>query len=217
MLVVIGIPVGRTGRHDGGLYGTPALASVAASRAGARVELVGKAGEDPAGDAAVLALGQQDVGHAALLRAPGHPTPRLIDAALDDDSIRPDETDEPAPPAFEPADRADWPVLEPEDVQLALRYVQDVRAIIVAEPMPDAVVRTVIEGAAYLAAPVVVVVADARTTPAADIVLVSPPADPDGAFAEVLGQLGAALDRGISPEEAFAELRTRLGVTSTTA
>jgi sugar/nucleoside kinase (ribokinase family) len=211
VLVVIGIPVRRTGSEAKGLAGTPALAALAAARAGVKVELVGKAGEDAAGAAVVLALGQQGVGHAALLRDSGHDTPVVADPPRDDPPSVADESAQDEPDGTHSPDRSGWPALEPEDVQLALRYLPDIRAIVVAEPVPDAVLDVVKDAASYLAAPVVVV-ADPATSPEADVVLAAPPSDPDGAFAEVLGQVGAALDRGVSAEDAFREVSSRLGL-----
>jgi hypothetical protein len=210
VLVVVGIPVRGSGDQAGGLAGTPALAALAAVRAGARVELVGKAGEDPAGDAVILALGRQGVGHAALLRDPGHQTPIAGERSPDEAALAADDEDRPDREEM-PRDRAGWPVLEPEDVQLALRYLPEVSAIIVAEPQPGPVLAVLREAAGYLAAPLVVV-AEPGEPVDADIVLAPPSTDPDGAFAGVLGQVGAALDRGLSPDEAFREVSTQLGL-----
>jgi ribokinase len=215
VLVVIGIPVWRTRGDAGGLAGTPALAALAAARAGGTVELVGKAGEDAAGDALILALGQHDVGHAALLRDSGHDTPVLANQPDGEPSVGADEAGAGDADRPESVDRSGWPRLEPEDVQLALQYLPDIRAIVVAEPLPDAVLAVVTEAASFVAAPVVVV-ADPATSPDADVVLAAPPTDPDGAFAEVLGQVGAALDRGVSAADAFREVSSKLGVAPAT-
>ena len=219
MIVVIGIPLGVSGSEQG-VAGTPALAAIAAARAGGTVELVGKVGDDPAGDAVVLALGRHGVGHAALLRDPGHRTPVVGIAGADavgvdaagplTGEIEADTHD--AAAIADAADRAGWPTLEPEDIQLALRYLPEMRAIVVAEPMPEPVLKAVADAASFVAAPLVVV-ADPSTSPAADVVLAAPPSDPDGAFADLLGQVSAALDRGVSVDEAFREASARLGVT----
>ena len=70
----------------------PAIA-VAAAAAGARVELISKAGDDPAGDAALLALAAAGVGHVATLRDPSRFTP-----------VR-SQPDEPTDPATDDGDR----------------------------------------------------------------------------------------------------------------
>jgi sugar/nucleoside kinase (ribokinase family) len=214
VLVVIGIPVRRPSGQAVGVAGTPALAAVAAARAGATVELVGKAGDDPAGDALVLALGQLGVGHAALLRDAGRATPVADDPPADDGSLIPPETADGSARGASVNDRTGWPSLEPEDLQLALRYLSDVRAIVVAEPLAPRVLTAVTEAASYLGAPVVIVADDPSDVPVADLVLAPPTDDADGAFAEVLGQVGAALDRGVGVDDAFREVTGRLGLTS---
>jgi sugar/nucleoside kinase (ribokinase family) len=215
VIVIIGIPVAADGER--GVAGTPALAALAAVRAGATIELVGKVGDDPAGDAIVVALGRQGVGHAALLRDPGRRTPIASAPAADDPAGFTAESDPEEARVMDAVDRSDWPVLEPEDVQLALRYLPDMRAIVVAEPVPDAVVTAAREAASYVAAPVVVVVADPASSPDVDVALAAPAADPDGAFAELLGQVSAALDRGVAIDEAFRQVSATLGVTPASA
>ena len=217
MLVVIGIPVGVDG-DPLGVTGTPARAAVAAVRAGANVELVGKVGDDPAGDAAVLALGRFGVGHAALLRDPGRRTPVLPDSPDEETSGIADESETANSTDVDRAvDRTDWPALEPEDIELALLYLPDVRVIVVAEPLPGPVLEAVTDAASYLAAPVVMVTQDATTLPTADLVIAAPDTDPDGAFAEVLGQIGTAVDRGVPIAEALAEVSGKLGLTPISA
>ena len=211
MIVVIGNPR-RVFGSEPGVGGTPALAAIAAVRAGAKVELVGKLGDDAPGDEVVIALGRQGVGHAALLRDPGHRTRVETVAATDEPAPFGEETDSREMSAPEPVEASDSPVLEPEDVQLALRYLPDIRAIVVAEPLPEDVLAAVQEAASYVAAPIVVV-ADAASSPEVDLVLAAPPTDPDGAFAELLGQVGAAIDRGVAVDEAFREVSATLGVT----
>jgi hypothetical protein len=63
----------------------------------------------------------------------------------------------------------------------------------------------------------VIVADDPSDVPAVDLVLAAPTDDADGAFAEVLGQLGAALDRGVGVDEAFREVTGKLGLTSASA
>ncbi|MFL5679860.1 MAG: PfkB family carbohydrate kinase [Chloroflexota bacterium] len=219
MIAIIGIPVARSVHLGGGVEGTTARAANAAARAGATVQLVGKTGDDPAGDALLLALAAAGVGHVAVLRDAAHSTPiaqptgaaseaeetALIDELLDD-----------AAPAFEivPVDAADRPSLEAADVELALRYLPDFRAIVVAEPLADGVVAVAAEAAAYGGAELVVVVAAGQTAPAAAnaLVLEAPRDDDEGAFATMLGELAAALDTGATAADAFREARDRVGV-----
>ena len=44
------------------------------------VQLVGRVGEDPAGEATLLALARDGIGHVATLRDPARPTPALAAA-----------------------------------------------------------------------------------------------------------------------------------------
>jgi sugar/nucleoside kinase (ribokinase family) len=86
MIAVVGLPA-WAGTPDGeGSAGGPAVdIAVAAHRRGAAVELVGKVGDDGAGDAVVVSLGRLGIGHAALLRDPTRPTPVIAppDAAAE--------------------------------------------------------------------------------------------------------------------------------------
>ena len=99
--------------------GTAVATAIAAVRAGASVQLVGKLGDDPAGDAVLVALARAGVGHVALLRDPSRPTPALLRA--DDDAPSRDAADETDDPAerVEPADVAARPALDPADVEPA--------------------------------------------------------------------------------------------------
>lgn len=214
MIVVVGNPIARAPDSGGGLAGIPAQAAAAAVRAGATVQLVGKAGEDRAGDDLMLALARAGVGHVALLRDPAHATP-IVDAVDPDDETL-DPTAEPA--RVRPADAAERPSLDAADVELALRYLADYTTVVIAEPQPDAIVTIVVDGAAFAGAALVLVVAGAGagarlTPPASAVVFEAPPDDPDGAFATMLGELAAAIDRGTPVAAAFREIEGRLGLT----
>jgi hypothetical protein len=215
MLVVIGIPIAAPDDEHGGVSGTPALAAIAAARGGTRVELVGKIGDDAAGDAVVLALGQRGVGHAALLREPGRSTPTLISSA--EPATPADDPENGRDERYEPADRARWPSLEAADVELALRYLPDVRTILVAEPLAEDVLRAVGDTAAYLGARLIVTSTELDPPPSADLAITPPEADPDGSFAGLLGELGAAVEAGDEANAAFDALRSRLGIDATGA
>jgi hypothetical protein len=77
VIVVLGRPTLDEGGRLTGLAGSIAIA---ASAAGARVDVVGKVADDGSGDSVVVALGRAGVGHAALLRDPSG-APRPLDAA----------------------------------------------------------------------------------------------------------------------------------------
>src|SRR3954454_19508280 len=84
MVVVVGVPVWRAGEARGP-DGMAARIAIAAATAGASVELVGRVGDDPTGDALVVGLAQAGVGHVAVLRDSGRETPVVVppDAAGD--------------------------------------------------------------------------------------------------------------------------------------
>jgi pfkB family carbohydrate kinase len=212
VIVVVGNPIARAPYAGGGLAGVPAGAAAAAARAGATVQLVGKAGEDRVGNDLMLALAQAGVGHVALLRDPAHATP--IAESFDEDG---DTGDAPADePSVTPADPAERPSLDAADVELALRYLQDYTTVVIAEPQPDAVMTIVVDAAAFAGAALLLVVDSAAgglAPPASAIVFETPGADPDGAFATMLGELAAAIDRGTPVAAAFREVEGRLGLT----
>lgn len=211
VIVVVGNPMGRAPDAGGGMAGVPAGTAAAAARAGAAVQLVGKAGEDRAGDDLMLALARAGVGHVALLRDPAHRTPIVGRADRDD----PTEDAPPSPPNVTPADMAERPSLDAGDVELALRYLQDYTTVVIAEPQPDAVMKIVVDAAAFAGAALLLVVdsGTAFAPPASAVVFEDPGADPDGAFATMLGELAAAIDRGTPAAAAFREVEGRLGLT----
>ena len=131
MIVVVGLPAYADSpdgeRCAGGLAVEIAAAAV---RRGGTVELVGKVGNDGAGDAVVVALGRMGVGHAALLRDPVLPTPVFAAAPVDDDAT---ELDADVPVGrLLPEDPASRPALEAADVDLALKFLPQAGVIGVA-------------------------------------------------------------------------------------
>jgi sugar/nucleoside kinase (ribokinase family) len=211
MIVIVGNPIGRAAELGGGVDGTAVRAAIAAARAGADVQLVGKAGEDPLGDEVLMALAAAGVGHVAMLRDPDHPTPLAVP---DDTAVAPsamlDGDDEPRVLVV-PADPAGRPSLEAADVELALRYLPDQRVILVAEPQTDGVVAAVSEAADYAGARLVVVTASSSQRPARAFVVEPPADDLDGLFGSLLGELAVLLDRGVAPDEALRGLAARAG------
>jgi sugar/nucleoside kinase (ribokinase family) len=212
MIVVVGNPIGRAAELGGGVGGTAARTAIAAARAGADVQLVGKTGEDPLGDQVLLALAAAGVGHAAMLRDPDRPTPLAVPG---DDQPPPamlDGDDEPRG-AVMPADPGDRPTLEAADVELALRYLPNQRVIVVAEPQNDGVVAAVSEAADYAGARLVLVASASSQRPASALVIEPPADDRDGLFGSLLGELAVLLDSGASPDEALRGLAARAGAT----
>ena len=210
MIVVIGQPV--LTRVEGNPVATGSAARIALTAAdrGAAVQLVGKVGDDPDGEALVLALAQGHVGHVALLRDPAHRTPVEVDAAESiDEGLT--ETDEfPAPEAgWASGDRADSPGLDAGDIELGLRYLTEFRVVVVADELGETALRVAADAAAWNNGTLLVVVPHGRPEPAGmpsdAIVLGAPADDVDGVFDRLVGQLAAAIDAGADPRAAFRE------------
>jgi hypothetical protein len=208
VIVVIGSPVIAVDPATGaiairGLASRVALAAAAADRS---VQLVGRVGDDPAGDAALLALAAGGVGHAAVLRDAAHATPAVEDSVADAD-------DEPFPADDVPNRQTPGLPLEAADVQLALRYLTDFQVVVLAGPLDASTTETALEAAGFAGAHVIRLdggsIAAAATTagtPAADLAVtqLEPPAKDEPAFADLVGHYAAGLDSGRTPGEAFA-------------
>lgn len=219
MIVVIGLPAYAGSASGEGSAGGLAVDVAAAARTrGCPVELVGKVGDDGAGDAVVLALGRMGVGHAALLRDPARPTPVIAAVAVATEPEMADQAgdalaggngDEEPRGEVEllPADPAARPGLEAGDISLALRYLPETRVVVLAEPLPEAAVAAAIEGAAFAVARLVVLVPAGATPPSLppEATVLEAPAEDDGSFGRVVGAFAAGLDAGTEPAVAFAE------------
>lgn len=197
--------------------GIAAAASATALRG--TVQLIGRVGEDPAGDATLLALSALGIGHVATLRDAGRPTP--VEPAGTDPDTRAETADTIADALVDGGDgtagtqddrtslRAGDPAtLDAEDVGLALRYLDGYRVIVVAEQMAAAGLQAVADAAAFGGAQLVVIVAQsgaAVPAPAPDgaVVIEAPLSDPEGLFAGTVGAFAVALDRGTDPAAAL--------------
>ena len=215
MIVVVGLPLAGASATGTSPEGTAARAALAAAAAGSEVQLVGKVGDDPEGDAVLLALARTGVGHVAVLRDPSRRTP-VVDALTDNEPDPFGDGDQQgAPPPDGPHSEGLRPTLEAADIDLALRYIADFRCLVLAEPLADGVVRIAVDAARYSGATLVVVsgseVASSWNLPPEALVLGPPEDDPDGVFARVLGEVAAAVDRGMSASAALAEVTGRLG------
>lgn len=186
--------------------------ALAAANRGARVELVGRVGEDAAGEALLLALARAGVGHAAVLRDPVHPTPVVAPAPPDDADQEGDEDVSPlgeAGPAVPPP--PDGPRLEGADVDLAIRYLEPSGVMVVADDVPADALAAAVEAGRYAGTRLVVLLAGsgpgAGTVPSGlpedATVLVAPDADDEDAFARLVGAYAAALDGGADASAAF--------------
>lgn len=205
MIVVIGLPAYADSPDGEKCAGGIAVeAAAAAKRRGGLVELVGKVGEDGAGDAVVLALGRLGIGHAALLRDPVRPTPVLAGGSAGPDEVA--EVDaEPPIARLLPEDPAERPSLEAADIELALRYLPQSSVIVLTDPLQEGALDVVVEAAAFAAAKLVVVVPAGSSPPdvPADATVFEAPVDDDGSFGRLVGTFAAALDAGTEPAAAF--------------
>ena len=215
MIVVIGSPQARQTAQGIAASGVAVTVGRVAAAAGAEVQLVGKVGEGPVGDAVLLSLAHDRVGHVAVLRDASTPTPLAPDGSGDDAVLGP-EGDEPKDPH---PDEAARPTLDSGDLELALRYLPDYRVLVVADPLDETTLATVAAAGRWSGAQLIVVVASGATAPGLPedaTVLEAPAIDADGAFAAVVGAYAAALDRGASPADAFASASAGSGWSAVT-
>ena len=202
----------------------PEIAAAAAA-AGARVELISKAGDDPAGDAVLIALARAGVGHVATLRDPARLTPvrPLPNEATDpaDPSLE-DAGDEAAdvesdpgpqvpssPSSSDPGRAVDAdPALDAADVALALQYLTDFEVLVAVHASPELLAEA-ISAARYSGARLVVVVAeeiDVPTSVPADALVVAAAADDAEGVGPRIGRYAAALSRGDDAAAAYRDL-----------
>jgi hypothetical protein len=195
VIVVIGSPIGRAADGVISAAGMSSRVALAAARAGATVQVVGRTGDDDTADIVVLDLARSGVGHVALLRDGSRPTP--IESSDDAETA-----DDPLPPA-----PVDGLAIDAADVELGLRYLTTFDVVVVAEPASLDLVGVVADAARWSEARMVLVVAAGATPPDGlpgdVIVFEAPDADPDGVFADLVGSFAAALDDGTDPGDAF--------------
>jgi hypothetical protein len=207
MIVVVGPPAWRGG-EPGRPAGRTCEIVLAAAGTGARAEVVGRVGDDPAGDRLLIALAHAGVGHAAVLRDPARPTPVLAadperepgpEDAFEDQVDAGDATPAPQAPS--------GPRLQPADVALGLQYLTAFNVLVVADDAPPEVLPACVDGAAFAGASLVVLVGEGSAPPpelpAAATVLEAPARD-DGAFGTLVGLYAARLDAGDDPAQAFS-------------
>jgi len=220
VIVVVGNP-GWRGAEPAGPAGRACDIAVEAARRGSRVELVGRTGDDPAGDALLLALTRAGVGHVAMLRDPSRATPIAVSGADDAD----DEQFLAGDGAFGDAVRTGGesravvgraggagPTLDAADVSLGLGYLTAFAVLVVVDDVPVPILPVAAEAADYAGAHLVLLVAPEAAEhgvppaglPAAATVLAAPSATDDRAFAALVGAYAAALDGGDDPRAAFA-------------
>ncbi len=218
-MIVVGSPLLERSA-DGPRAGGPAVAIARAARsAGSEVQIVGKVGEDPNGDAVLLDLAKAGIGHVALLRDPSRPTGEG-DAAADPD-VEPFDDDSASRTVASATAATAPPPLDAEDIELALRYLSDYRVIVVADPLAEASLAVVARAASWASAALVVVtptgVGAAADLPPDATVFEAPPSDSDGTFAGVVGSYASAIDQGSTPTDAFARIAEDAGWARTAA
>ena len=219
MIVVIGA-LGLRGTIDepapDGL--APEIAAAAAA-AGARVELISKAGDDPAGDAVLIALARAGVGHVATLRDPARLTPVRpapneptdpADPALDDavESPAGDKAATEPDPAPRPSLNDADPTLDAADVALALQYLTEFEVLVAVHASPELLAEA-ISAARYSGARLVVVVPEESEVPTgvpADALVVAAAADDAEGVGPRIGRYAAALSRGDDAAAAYRDL-----------
>lgn len=221
MIVVIGA-LGLRGTIDEPLPdGLAPEIACAAAAAGARVELISKAGDDPAGDAVLLALARAGVGHVATLRDPARLTPvrarpdeptdpadpSLDEAAGDRTEARSDAAGDATADPQEPARDAP-PTLDAADIALALRYLTDFEVLVAVHPSADLLAEAVAAAGWGGARVVVVVEPDTDVPPGvpADALVVAAASDDAEGVGARVGRYVAALSRGDDAAAAYRDL-----------
>ena len=174
------------------------------------MEIVGRAGDDRAGDSLLIALAHAGVGHAAVLRDPVVPTALAAPAhEVDPADLL---TDAPGPGG---GFIAGGPRLERADVELGLSYLTAAGVLVVTDDTPADVLPACADGAAFSGAHLVVLVPAGRRLPdglPADAVVLTAPDDPaDAAFGAVVGAYAAAVDAGENPAVAFRAATRSVG------
>jgi hypothetical protein len=238
VIVVVGNPLARLDT-DGNVRAAGMAADTArvAASTGASVQLVGRIGEGPVGDGVLLDLAQAGVGHVASLRDASHVTPLLLgddtaEAGADDADVAGELLDEPLdepdsgdghddragdrPDGGARADSATSraPGLDAGDLDLALRYLREFRAIVLTESIDPDAAAAVNAIAGWSEVPIVALIAPGGSVPAGlegATVLEAPADDPDGSFAALVGRFAAALDSGDPPDAAFRAATAQVG------
>ncbi len=167
MIIVVGQLLYRAAEDGGSAEGLAARIGLAAASAGRSVQLVGKTGEDPEGDALLLALAHGGVGHVAVLRDAGMHTPIAEPIEADNGSLQDETSPATAPEVFDEATDG-RSGLDAGDIDLALRYLTNFSVIVLAGTANDEIARVVASAADWADARLVVVVpsgvADPRRT-----------------------------------------------------
>jgi hypothetical protein len=230
VIVVIGSPSVLPGDPGQRATATGRAADVArgAIDAGSSVQLVGKVGDDPAGDALLLALADAGIGHVAVLRDPARATPLspapALTASLEIESMLVDDdafdVPDPSSPSGTGTAGGPLPTIDAGDLELALRYLPDHRIVVVAEPLDADALLAVIGDCSYVGAQLVMILEPNGASPELPpdaTAFEAPEADPDGVFARTVGRFAAALDQGVPGPAALAQATAGAGWQATPA
>lgn len=175
-----------------------------AARAGRDVQVVGRVGDDVAGNSLVLELARAGVGHVAVLRDPAHPTTLLAEPRPDDEPVSvllSREPDAASAPSASPGPR-----LDAADVELGLRYLQSFAVLVLTDDASPALIPVVSDAASFTAAHLILLLPDRETAdplPTDATVFGVPAGDDEGEFAALVSRFAVALDSGASPADAF--------------
>ena len=179
MIVVVGLPR-LSGSEPPRADGLAVAIARGAASAGAGVQLMGKLGDDPEGDLALLDLAAAGGSHPAMLRDHARRTPLG---------------------SGKPADgRGPAPQLEPADLELGLRYVPDFRVLVLAVPESPGLLPAAADAASFAGAHLIVIArprARVETLPERSTVLTAPKgAEGESALAALVATYAVALDAG---------------------
>jgi sugar/nucleoside kinase (ribokinase family) len=212
VIAVIGAAAVRGTGSDATAVGLAASIATEAARSGSRVELIGKVGDDPAGDALLIALSRQGVGHVAILRDAARRTPSVVDprsAELDPVADDPAADDTAADdPVASPGRDQDLPALDAADVGLALRYLPEL-AVIVAVHQPMDVLREAAAASRWAETTLIVVVPPNETAPDVlpdGVLVIAAEAAIESASGSTIGRYAAAIDQGTPARQAYDDL-----------
>jgi hypothetical protein len=186
VIIVVGLPSASHGPEPAAA-GLAVDIARAASEAGATVQLAGKVGDDPEGDAVLADLARAGIGHAAILRDPALRTPVAGRRGRGGELA---------------------PSLEPADVELALRYMPDFLVLVLAVSSAPGLIGPAGEAAGFAGAHLIALVGRASrdlvpSVPGEATILKVPAADPERGFGTLVGRYAAGLDAGQSAAAAW--------------
>ena len=200
MIVVIGSVVAAGSSEHLRSDGLAAAVASAAAQEGATVQLIARIGDDAIGDAVLLSIAAEGIGHVATVRDPAHPT--AIAASTEEPSEPDLAAEDNAPPTAPPVAGSE---LDGPDVALALRYLADYGVIVVVHA-PPAVLGEAAQAATWAGASLVVVTVAGDDVSIVDLptgaLVVSADAGSSG-IGRAIGRYAAAVDGGMEPRAAF--------------